>query len=33
MRPLGFWLYVAAGIVMILYSAITLPFMTARPRT
>jgi len=32
MRPLSFWLYVAAGVAMILYSAITLPFLTAKPR-
>jgi multisubunit Na+/H+ antiporter MnhB subunit len=31
-RPLGFWLYVAAGVVMIIASAIVLPFLPARSR-
>jgi len=32
MRPLSFWLYVAAGAVMIILSAIALPFVPARSR-
>lgn len=31
-RPLSFWLYVAAGVVMIVASAILLPFLPARSR-
>ena len=30
MRPLSFWLYVAAGVVLIIASAIALPFVSAR---
>jgi hypothetical protein len=32
MRPLSFWLYVGAGIVMIIASAIALPFVALRSR-
>jgi len=31
-RPLAFWLYVAAGVVMIIASALSLPFVTSRSR-
>jgi hypothetical protein len=31
-RPLSFWLYVAAGIAMILMSIVRLPFVNARTR-
>jgi hypothetical protein len=31
-RPIGFWLYVAAGIVMIIASALALPFVASRSR-
>ncbi len=31
-RPLSFWIYVAVGIVMILVSALRLPFVAARVR-
>lgn len=32
MRPIGFWLYVAAGVVMIIGSALVLPFVAPRSR-
>ncbi len=32
MRPISFWLYVAAGVVMIIASAIALPFVPLRTR-
>ena len=32
MRPLSFWLYVLAGAMMIIASAIALPFLPARSR-
>lgn len=32
MRPLSFWLYVAAGVGMIILSALRLPFVAARTR-
>jgi hypothetical protein len=32
MRPLSFWLYVLAGALMIIASAIALPFIPARSR-
>ena len=31
-KPLGFWLYVLFGVVMIIASAIALPFLPARSR-
>jgi hypothetical protein len=31
-RPLVFWLYVAAGAMMIIASAMVLPFLPARSR-
>ena len=31
-RPVRFWLYVAAGVVMIIASALALPFVASRSR-
>ena len=31
-KPLAFWLYVLVGVVMIIASAIALPFLPARSR-
>ncbi len=31
-RPISFWLYVAAGVAMIIVSAIALPFIVSRSR-
>lgn len=31
-RPISFWLYVAAGVMMIIASAIALPFVASRSR-
>lgn len=32
LRPIGFWLYVAAGVVMIVASTLAMPFMASRTR-
>ncbi len=32
MRPLSFWLYVAAGVAMIVVSVVRLPFIDAKAR-
>jgi hypothetical protein len=32
MKPLSFWLYVLAGALMIIASAIAMPFLPARSR-
>lgn len=32
MKPLSFWIYVAAGVTMIMVSIVILPFVDARGR-